>query len=265
MNLEDYWQENKRFVWTVLIGLFVFLVGYKSIDWMWSSERNAVMGERRGLITRRDSALYGDGDRRQASEENDGLRAALASLRAEVEFEPRARFRRDPALGSASAQYLRVAADLRDELLPLANRRRMRLADDLGMPELSPTDEAEIVRYLEALDLIERVVRVAAEREVGVTRISEIRTRLDPVLYRDGGAPRIEKTTVEMTLEGSSLALLRFVWRTQRPEQGKPLTIEDLEMTSTTDEADEARLVVRFVIPRFGALLEGLGAQGVDA
>jgi len=265
VNFEDYWQENKRFVWTVLIGLFVFLIGYKSIGWMWEAERTSVSATRSDLLRRQNSPLYGAGDKREAGYENEALRASLGALRTEVEFEPRARYRRDPALGSASSQYLRVAADLRDELLPLANRRRMRLADNLGMPELSPTDEGEIVRYLEALDLIERVVRSASERDVGVKRIEEIRTRLDPVLYRDGGAPRIEKTTIEMTLEGTSLSLLRLLWRTQRPEQGKPLVIQDLLMSSTTDEADEARLEVQFVIPRFGALLEGLGSSEVDA
>ena len=32
MDLNDYWQENKRFVTTVLAGLVVFLIAYFWID-----------------------------------------------------------------------------------------------------------------------------------------------------------------------------------------------------------------------------------------
>jgi len=262
MNLEEYWQENKRFVTTVAIGLIVFLIGTVSINSIWSGERNDVLGERNQLRNRMRKPLFSSGDRREAEAENEALVAALERLQAELEFKPRARFVRDSEkYRTAASQYMRVAADVRDELLPLANRRRLKLDEGLGMPELSPTDEGEIVRYLEALDLVERIVRLAADPDVGVARIPELRVRPDPVFFSKGKAASVERTRVEARLEGTSLALLRWLWRTQRSESGIPLAIEELELSSTSDETDEARIDVTFVIPR----LHGDGAEEVDA
>ena len=92
MNLEEYWQENKRFVTTVAIGLIVFLIGTVSINSIWSSERSEVLGERNSLRNRMRKPLFSSGDRREAEAENEALVAALERLQAELEFKPRARF-----------------------------------------------------------------------------------------------------------------------------------------------------------------------------
>src|SRR5204863_482021 len=76
-------------------------------------------------------------------------------------FAPRPAFAFDPAKGSASNQYFATVSSVREELLTLAGRNNMRIAEDLGLPALSPTRESEIVRYLEALDLVDRAVRLA--------------------------------------------------------------------------------------------------------
>jgi len=63
----------------------------------------------------------------------------------------------DPAGGSSANHYLRTLSRVREELTQRANRASLKLDSSLGMPELSPTVEREILRYLEALDLVETV------------------------------------------------------------------------------------------------------------
>ena len=56
----------------------------------------------------------------------------------------------------------------------------MTIPDDLGLPALAPTREDELARYLEAFDLVERVIRLSFE--TGVRKVDKIQIRLDPKL-----------------------------------------------------------------------------------
>lgn len=248
MDAGEYWQENKRFVTTVGVGLLAFLIGVVLIDSLYAADLEDAQRSRSELIRKRGQPRFSRAERADAERENEELLAALGTLREAVEFEVRPRYRRDPAQGSASSQYLRVAADVRDELLPLANRSRMALVGTLGLPELSPTGEDEIVRYLEALDLIDRVVRMAVA--TGVARVDQIRISLDPAVYKRGEPVAVERTRVEFQMNGPSLPLLRFLERSQDPEAGGPLAVLELELSSSSTQTDEARLDLTLVVPR---------------
>jgi hypothetical protein len=186
--------------------------------------------------------------RDEAQRQNDELRAAVAALSELVQFQARPDFRLDPSLGSGSNQYLRALTRVRDDLIPRANRANLELEDGLGMPRLSPTREEEIERYLEALDVIDTIVRYAIDARV--QRVEKIQIRLDSDLSSGRGLGRIEETQVRFTLTGSSLALTRLLRRTQRNQDGRVLHIDELELVASRNKDDELRLDLGVVIAR---------------
>lgn len=254
MDFNDYWQENKRFVTTVAGLAVFFLAGRWALAETFTSDLTAAQGSisrsRRGL----GEAMFTATDRAQAEGENESLRAAVEQLEQAVEFEPRPEFRLDPAGGSSQNQYQRAVSRVRDDLLLRANRANLKLDAGLGMPKLSPTREAEIERYLEALDVIDAAIRLAIDAHV--QRVDKIQIRLDPGLSSRTGLDRIEETKVELTMIGDSLALTRFLARTQRPaegEKGRVLRIGSAELVPSRSKDDELRLDATLIIARLHA------------
>ena len=251
MDLGGYWQENKRFVVGVGAGALLFLVGLVIESSIWEDERNETRRRIQGLKNQLEEASYTAEDLAEAERENAGLRTVVERLGAVADFQPREEFARE-ASGSASNQYLRAVSRVREELESRANRAGMALDLELGMPELSPTVEAEIERYLEALDLVETVVDLAIRSRV--QRIDKIQVRLDPGLSSRQGLGRIERTKVVFDLTGSSLALDRLlVWTQRPPPDGRALLIDAFEMQNARGKEGEVRLEVTFVVPRVRA------------
>jgi len=247
MDLNDYWQENKRFVATVAGGVAVFLVGFFVLDSVYGQKIAST--ERRIAGFRSDLAqdLFSSADRTVAAQENEELRGAVATLSERLAFAPREGFRLDPALGSSASQYQRALTAVREDLFQRANRANLALEAELGMPKFSPTREEEIERYLEALDVIDSAVRLGIS--AGVRRMEDIRVRLDPGLSSNVGLGRVESTRVELVVVGSSLAVTRFLVSTQRAE-GRALSVSELEMSQARNKDDEVRLDLTLVVPR---------------
>src|SRR4029077_5166520 len=131
-----------------------------------------------------------------------------------AQFHPRPEFVPDPAAGSSANHYVRTFSRVKEELSTRANRASLHLDSSLGMPELSPTLEREILRYLQALDLVESVADLAIRARVD--GIDKIQVRLDPSQAARTGVGAVERTKVQMTMTGSSLALTRLLTWSQR-------------------------------------------------
>jgi len=248
MDLNDYWQENRRFVTTVGAGALVFLIARMVLASTYEGDINAksrVIGQRKTDLAQ---PMYSPSDLADARTENEALLGAVEIVRAATDFEPRPEFQLDPTLGSSSNQYLRALGRVRDELIPRANRSNLQVDSQLGMPRLSPTRDAEIERYLEALDVIETVVALAVDARV--QRVDKIQIRLDPGLNSREGLGAIERTRVVFTLTGRSLALERVLSWTQRPRSGRVLHIDDVEMVPARSRENEVRLDLTIVIAR---------------
>lgn len=251
MDLEAYWQENKNFVTTVGVGALVFLVAWWIVGGWHDAESTALTRENRDLGNKLKLEMYDAVARDAARNEAHDLEQKLETLRDAVEFEPRPRFRIDPRSGSIATQYLRATADTSEQLLSLANRSNVFLDPTLGLPELSPTTEGEIVRYLEALDLVDRVVQLAVG--VGVQRIDEVRIYLDSAMDVRAASGEIERTRVRFVLSGPSQPLVRLLGRTQRLDGGAALVLDTVEMSSSSTELDRAKLELVLAIPRLPA------------
>lgn len=257
MDFDEYWQENKRFVGLVALGLVVFLIARSVID---GTVGDAMRGERLELSKAQkklSNAMYDARARDSARRDNQALEAVVAELSEAVAFEPRARFTLADTR-SASSRYHGILANARDELLPLAGRNNMALDTDLGQPELSPTRPEDIERYLEGLDVVDRIVRLAVECRVGA--MDDLQVTLDNTLRSRKGPGALEKTRVKATLEGDGRALLEFLRRTQRPEEvpgGQALVVELADLRSAKRRVG-AELEVVFNVVRFAPLEEVL-------
>ncbi len=251
MDLNAYWQENKRFVTVVVAGLFAFLIGMLLVSSFVGdelrSQRRALDAARRQL----EKPMLAQSDLAAAEDENEALRSAAGVLARAVQFQPRERFRLD-GNSSASNRYFATVADLRDELLPLAGRSDLSLPPDLGLPALAPTREEEIERYLDALDVVDRVVRLAID--AGVPRVEEIRIQLDPALLSGRGLGRIERTKVVFKFAGPPEPLARLCVLTQSPRDEGVLLIHELDARRSGKKRDELSATITFVAARLHGL-----------
>ena len=252
MDLNDYWQENKRFVTTVCAGLVVFLVGYFILNAHYQTDIKDTDRRISSLRTDLRKPMFTSSNLSTAKEENEALLAAVATLEEATAFRPREEFVLDASLGSFPNQYLRALTRVREDLLPRANRGNMTIEAGLGMPKLSPTKDEEIVRYLEALDVIETVATAAIDARV--KRLDKITIRLDTGLNSKAGLGRIERTRVHFEMRGTSLALTRLVSSTQRPRDGRVLHIDEIEMSPSRSKDDEVQLDLTLTIARLRPL-----------
>jgi len=259
MDLNDYWQENKRFLVTVASGALLFGIGSMMIGSWFGDEldrQRRTVASTRGKLTR--DAMYTSSDLAAAQDENEALVRTVATLTQASAFAPRPQFLLDPKRGSASNQYFAIVAAVREDLLRQAGRANMRVPEDLGLPALSPTREPDIARYMEALDLVDRVMRMALV--AGCERIDKIEIRLDPRLSSREGVGRVETTRVGFTLSGRGAPLVQLLLHSQQtgaedpdgvPLLG-PLLIEKAEMVPARS-GSEASLDVTFQCARIGA------------
>ena len=269
MDLNDYWQENKRFVTTVGVGLIVFLIARQFLS---SDLEGGIRAAKRRIGTLESEErkiVHSSSDLAAMQAENERLIAVVEALAGGVGFVPRAGFALVEGAGSASNQYLRKLSRVREDLLLLANRGDMRLDESVGMPKLSPTREEEIERHLEALDAVDRVVRMAVE--AGVDSVDRIQLRLDPGLGSRQGLGLIERTRVEFQMRGDSRALLAVLNATQRPGVGsdgapqRVLPIDAVEIIPSRSKQEEVRMDLTLVLPRLAEdIVQELGQEEVN-
>src|SRR5262245_27973912 len=249
MDVGAYWQENKRFVVTVGAGVLVFLIGFGIETSLYQGKISSALGAIRRNTTQLKELKFSAQDQKDAEAENASLRAAVERLSVAANFRARPEFVPDPATGSSANHYLRTLTRVREDLLQRANRASMKVESSLGMPELSPTVEREILRYLEALDLVETVSDLAIRARVD--SVDKIQVRLDPGYGSRGGVGAIERTKVQMIFTGSSLELQRLLAWSQRPgANGRTLPIDQFEMATAKGRPGQGRLDVTFLVAR---------------
>lgn len=252
MDLEEYWQENKRFLAQVGIGFVVFLIGLGIIGATVGERHDAARRDAARLQRQLNDAYFGRAERNDAEEDNEALIAAAIALREQVGFEPRPEFR-----GSGDAQqridtnrYLTVASRVRTQLMPLASRYNVEVDETLGLPEQSPTRADELERHLDALDVIERTVRVAIAQRV--TAVESIKVRLDPGLRGRKGIGTIERSRVIFEIHGDDLALQRLIAELQLDEP-QPLVVDEATMRRSREDPEIVILELSVLIARVPA------------
>lgn len=254
MDFTDYWQENKRFLVSVGSGLLVFLIGLMIVNSVYGSE---VKSEQRKLTNNRRNlrdARYTTGELARAKEENGALQAAVDTLSSAVTFVPREAFRLRHDGSSVGNQYFGTVDRVREELDTLASRNRLRLPEGLGLESLK-TQRIEVVqRHLEALDVIDRVVRLALE--VDIRRIDKIQVRLDPGIESRGGVGTVERTQIKFTIIGPAKPIERLIALSQTDRYGAPMPMGPLDIVAARSKVDEVRAEVTFLVVHLHGLDE---------
>lgn len=252
MDIEQYWQRNRRFVLQVAGGLLGFLVLNLVISRTVGSDLRRSQGElasQRAKLQRLSADGFGAAERNSAEEDHQALGRAIAELAARVEYAPGSELAAAIAKPTP-ASYLSSVARVREELLQRASRADVEIEPGLGLPEISPTRPEEIGRTLEALDAIERVARAGIE--AGITRLDKLKIRLDPGLYGRRGSGALERTHVDLRLTGDNAAVLATLLATQRPAGPgqRALMIDSAKATPERDRPEELRLEVTLVLAR---------------
>jgi hypothetical protein len=247
MDLNEYWQENKRFLVSVASGVIVFVTGSMLVNGFF---RDALVQQKKSVTSTetklKNEPMYASSDLTAAEKENEALKRSVEVLSKAVEFEPRAQFRLDPAKGSANNQYFQTVASVREHLLQDCGRGNLRIQEDLGLPALSPTHDPEIARYLAALDLVDRAVRTALA--AGIERIDKIQILLDPKLTSRQGVGDLERTRVTFGISGKTSPMVQFLLLSQSPKDAPALLIEKADIQPALGKVDEAKLDVVFVL-----------------
>jgi hypothetical protein len=253
MDLNDLWQEHKRFLSILGAGLAVFLIAYFVIDGRFSTKRNELKRTLTGNIHALAEERYGRAALQAAGEENEALSSSVRQLAQAVAFRTRPRFHYDA--GGDSTQYYVLRSQIIQELSALAGRNRVILPAGLDLESPDTAQEERIVRHLEALDLVDRVLRIAIDARV--KRVNSIRVQLDPALNARAGVGDIETTEVEIEFRSPAAAVVRMLALTQSATPGQPLTVSKIEITGARSKEDEITAKVTFLVVRLhGEVIE---------
>jgi hypothetical protein len=265
--MNDFWQENKRLVTQVGVGLLVFLIGWLTIDSIYGAR--AVGQERTVASLKRklESARYSVGDRDAAEAENQALLRALASLGDRAVFRPRPEFSvpEGADAGAASRQYTVAVERVREDLAEAAGRKRILLPQGLDLEMVVSVAPDEFERHLAALDFLERVVSLAIRHDV--KQLKGIKITLDPGFRGRGGVGPIEETTIEMEATSTPATITAWLQATQTPAIGQVLPIASIEGRAKSAKVDEMRVKIAFSVVRLHLdeeLAESLEAAAGD-
>ncbi len=240
MNFSDYWQENKRFVTTVVGGILVFFVAYSVLSGSYGSQARDARRELSRIKGDLQDPMYNGADRDQAEQENETLRATLQELSRRTAFEPRAEFRWNPATGSASNLYFQRVGEVTDRLRRLASRSRARIPEGLDLEPLMTNDSNTIERHLDALDLIERVVTEALAS--GIESVDRIRVDLDPGFASKQGLGSVERTRVQFDMSGPAESVTATILATQGDRYGRPVVLDSVIAKTPRRNAGQVKL-----------------------
>lgn len=252
MDVGNYWQENKRFLIAVGIGVAVFAGGWAAIDSYLGAELRAQRARKSRIESDLRAELYTAADLERASAQNQALLTACEALRKSLEFVPRPEFRMEKGV-SATSRYFNAVERTREDLTRRAGRAGLALPPESGMPLVSPTKDAELTRYLEALDAIEQTVSLAIQS--GCERIEKIGVKLDPSLLSGKPISGVERTTIEFNFVGSALPLTQLLCALQDPRNQRVLAVERVSIApARTKNSDDVKLELVLLVAHLNQL-----------
>jgi hypothetical protein len=238
VDVNDFWQENKRFVMSVATGGVVFLIGIVLINNLFGSELTDMQRRKAKAQSGLSGPLYPQADLDALRTENEQLSAAFAALVEAALFQPRPHFA--AGSGSMSTRYFEVTSSTREELLALAGRMGVPVPEDLGLPALAPSQDEHIARMLEGLDVVDRTLRLAFE--AGISRVESLNVKLDPQLLSGKPLKGLEKTLVTFKLRGSAASMARLSLLLQRSAKDRIATLERADYIAGGARIEDARL-----------------------
>ncbi|MEL6905295.1 MAG: hypothetical protein AAFP22_07815 [Planctomycetota bacterium] len=258
MDLNEIWQEHKRFIVTLCSAALLFFIGTTVVESVFGADRRAkskAIAESARVL--RDPHFTAS-DRRDAAELKEQLEERTRALEDAVAFVPRPGFlieTRAPA--AAQNAFMDAGERLRSRLGDLASRRRAVLPDGLGieMPGSRNVDVYE--RHLHALDLLERSLEIGLES--GVRRVRNVRIELDRAFKTGRGLGPVERTEVTIEVEGDPEAVTAWIAACETPAEGarsgvdvrgQALPISSIEIRGASVKRSDLLATVTFLVVR---------------
>lgn len=247
MNIDAFWQANKKYILSVLGAVVAFFI-LRSLIAGPSEDRfdSATRSISRSKLTAGRNATYSASQVRELQAQLAALEANIAVL--ETNSLPPFRERFQVPSGVAPAQhYLALTGELRDELIGWALRNNCQVDESLGLATVSPNQPLAIEQNLRSLDVIDRAVRLAIDSgasEVDKIRISQQKRKRNG---RNVSPLLVTPVSMEITFQRVSVTpFLRSLLHEQR--KGNPLGIVALEVLPPNSKSVEQRVVVEFEI-----------------
>ncbi|RMH04031.1 MAG: hypothetical protein D6702_04170 [Planctomycetota bacterium] len=253
MNFDAFWQNNRRFLTGVAVGLLLFLIGRAVV----SRTAGADIAAHERSIRASSNALS-----KAHVPANEVARAerVLADLEqrarelAELSLPPSAG---DPAFAdfapapgqSPSRHYIEFTGRRRSELTGLALLNDVDLDDSLGLPAESPTQAQAIARVLRGFYVVDRVVRAAIG--AGARRIEDIRIETRRKKRRDQVLD-LTPVSLDVVLPGEALDPFLSALVGAEP----PLGLIGFEVLPADRKTGERRVALRFEAAPLPAVAE---------
>ncbi|MBC8370184.1 MAG: hypothetical protein H8E25_09295 [Planctomycetes bacterium] len=260
MNIDAFWQANRKFILGFVGGMIAFFVLLSLIAGPATDRFDAAAGSvsrmKRGSSR---SAQYSVAQVRELEQILEQLDSDIDELTAAALPPFRQRFQ--VPRGVAPAQhYIALTGELRDELIGWALRHNCQVDESLGLPAVSPSQPLAIEQHLRALDVIDRVVRLAIASnasEIDKIRISQQKQmrrgrKMSPLL--------ISPVSLEITFERVSMTpFLRQIILEQH--QGNSMGIVALEVLPPNQKKGEQRVLIDFELGMLPQSEEDGGGQ----
>lgn len=224
MDLNDTWQNHKRFILGIGGGAVAFLIATMVMDSTWDVVNAKAGVARRAAEIRRLSAPS-QSDLTALIGECDRLKERLDSLYVRMRYETRPEFV-IPGAESPDLFFNRRRDEVQEKLVGGARRQNIQVKATLGLPDFTPSGTEAIQRYLRALDVVDHVVSAALEARVRGVDDIEVR---DTKAARQKGGAFLDVLAVKFTISGNTASLAALL-ETLNAE-GKPfVAIEEAEI-----------------------------------
>lgn len=248
MNLDALWQQHRRFIIGVVIGVVVFFVGQAVVGStaradLERAERKirTFQGQLRGSSYSAQQVAQLEGYLQGLQERGEALASVtLAPLRSDF----------SPAPGQSPGQhYIQWTGQLRDELIAFALRNNVDVEDTLGIPDQQPTqiDQMEVV--MRGLDVVDRVVRMAVVS--GAASVEDIDIRLRSARSRGRAAAdrALNLIPVSCVVVFKGSPVLPFTEMLLEESDGNgPLSLSRLEIEEMQTRKKQRRVVLEFSV-----------------
>ena len=267
MDLNDLWQEHKRFILATAVGAVFFFAAFSwiSAEYDTSGLERAIRKYKASLSGRK---RFGRTALKVLQERTKILEDRLARDRDLVEFKIRPEF--DVSRKTyPERDYARLAAKVQEEIRNECELNNVTLdprkgAARVGLPPSSPLEKESIQRTLLGLDLAERTLRLWLEagrevlgfpgrRALGLLSIDRVAIDIgSQVKYRRSGlkrgGPELDLVRVRVRLTCGSYTVKRFLEKSQAGDA--PLQVESFRVEAPAKGGSALTVDAVFVAPR---------------
>jgi hypothetical protein len=248
MNLDTLWQQHRRFLTGILIGLILFFIGKAIIkstvltDYKRAETKvKAMKIKLRGSSYTAAQVLHLEKHLAELKDRSNALAAVtLAPLRSSF----------SPAPSQSPGQhYIQWTGQLRDDLIAFALRNNVDVEDSLGIPAQQPAQVNQMERVMRGLDVIDRVVRMAVLAGASQIDDIEIRMRSERRRGRAMANQALDLVPVSLTVIFKRNPVLPFTRMVlEEVDHLGPLGLSRLEVEEEHPRKNQRRVILEFSV-----------------